>query len=257
MPDFVHYQVVQKNPEWGAAITRGFGAKVGRLDRPLLGRGYVHIVAGLQFGALEILKAVRAAGEPYIFADRAYFGGGAKSGRMRMTFGGYQQSWIVPGPRADRGWGVTLASWRAGGEFVMVVPPTAQVQSLFGIDWERDWMPKVRAATERPLVISPKSDRDKSPLARRLAGCHCVVTWTSNVAVEAVVAGVPAYVCSAAAAAPVAGRLEAIESDGVESLRRPVRAPWLESLGWGQFTVSEIAQGYAREVLMENLKCAA
>lgn len=246
----MHYQVRYKNRPWGEAITAGFRARVARPGEAHLGRGYTHIIAGLQFGALETLKAVRNAGEPYLFVDRAYFGGGAKSGRMRITFGAYQQHWMSHRPVA-REWGVTLQPWREGGEFVMVVPPSPQVEDLFGIRWGRDWMPRIRSVRE--IRISPKADRDVSPLSERLKGCYAVVTWSSNVAVEAICAGVPAYTSAESAAAPVAGDISRFSGQPVPA---PAREAWFRSLCHGQFTVEEVASGFARDVVMPEMEGA-
>lgn len=254
----MHYQVIHKNRAWGQAITEGFRAKVARPGQAHLGRGYTHIIAGLQFGALETLKAVRAAGEPYLFIDRAYFGGGHKSGRMRITLGAYQQHWIASKPVA-RDWGVELQPWREGGDFVLVVPPSPEVERLFGVYWERDWMPKIRVATTRDIVISPKSDRDVAPLAERLKGCHSVVTWSSNVAVEAICAGVGAVVAHESAATPVAHPLTLGSPAQWIDLPRHAkrRDAWFRSLCWGQFTVDEVASGFARDVVMSGAEeCA-
>lgn len=254
MPEFVHYLIPWKNRPWGEAIVKGFRARVTQPTKPQLGRGLVHIVAGLQFGALETFKAIRAAGEPYIFVDRAYFGGGARSGRMRITFGAYQQHWIraTSDTRRARDLGVELQPWRVGGDFIMVVPPSPEVEQVFGIHWERDWMPRIRVATDRPIVVSPKSHRDKSPLAERLTGCHAVVTWTSNVAVDAICAGVPAFVWPDSAAAVVAHPIGAL-AERIERPRQSARrAVWADSLAHGQFTVSEVASGFARDIVMEQ-----
>lgn len=252
MPEFIHYQVRQKVRPWGQAITDGFRAKVANPGQAHLGRGYVHIIAGLQFGALETLRRVRAAGEHYIFVDRAYFGGGAKSGRMRMTLGAYQQHWVARAG-VGRDWGVTLEPWRADGEFVMVVPPSPQVEELFGIRWERDWMPRIRAGCgSRRMVVSPKADRDVSPLAERLKGCLRVVTWSSNVAVEAICAGIPAWTSMESAAAPMAvnvGRMDVAREPA-----HPAREAWFRSLCWGQFTVEEVGNGFACDVVMAGVE---
>lgn len=255
MPDFLHYQITQKNPRWGEAITEGFRARVARPEAgAVLARGYTHIIAGLQFGALEVLQAVRAAGEPYIFADRAYFGGGYHSGRMRLTRNAYQYNGV---PRSRDGmrarvFGVRLEPWRLRGDFVMVVPPSPQVEDLFGIAWERDWMPRIRAASDLPIVVSQKSDRDVSPIAERLKACHAVVTWTSNVGVDAICAGVPVVCSPASAAWPMAQDINDVEILLPYARRNMDRSEWLASLAWAQFTVNEIAGGFAQDVVMER-----
>jgi hypothetical protein len=74
------------------------------------------------------------------------------------------------------------------------------------------------------------------------------VTWSSNVAVEAICAGVPAFTSKLSAASPVAGDLEFLEAM-IEKPPMPEREQWAWSLAYGEFTLQEIQSGYAREVI--------
>lgn len=78
------------------------------------------------------------------------------------------------------------------------------------------------------------------PLAHDLRDCWCVVTWSSNAATEALLAGLPAIVCGPAhiLAAVCNRHLE----DAVEPVRR-LREPAFERLAWSQWTLDEIASG--------------
>jgi hypothetical protein len=79
------------------------------------------------------------------------------------------------------------------------------------------------------------------------------VTWTSNVAVEAIVAGVPAFVSRYSAAAPMAGMLDTLEHR-IETPPMPDgREGWAASLAYGQFTLAEIASGYCAEIVMDQI----
>ena len=145
------------------------------------------------------------------------------------------------------GWGVGLDPWRAKGSHILLVPPGAAICRLFDLgDWEAKTIRRLKDCTDRPVVVSYKGD--PKPLADRLAWCHAVVTWTSNVAVEAACAGIPAFVGPESAAAPVATGLEYLEQM-IESPLMPEREAWAASLAWGQWTVDEIKRGFAREVL--------
>lgn len=253
-----------KNADQFEAFARGFDARrVACSATAWRPEASLHIIGGLQFGALELLKRARAEGAPYVFFDRAYFGGGPGSGRLRVTFGGYQQWWVNGGALARPSahlrisGRVELKPWTKGREQIMVVPPSDAVQKLFGIRWE-SIARRIAARTVRPLVCSVKGD--PRPLAERLADCHAVVTWSSNLAVEAICAGVAAYVCNRSAAFPVAGSLAlALEpgSKGFEDPPRLDRGNWATSLAWGQFTLAEIASGFARDVVMGGATCSA
>lgn len=225
----------------------------GRLAKDKPGMRAVHIIGGLQFGALERLREIRAANLDYVFYDRAYFGGGPQSDRLRITARAYQKHLLdldAPAGRAAR-IGVELQPWREGGTHIMVVPPGEAIRALFGLgNWEAETMARLKRATERQAWISRKG-AEQPPLAERLRDCWAVVTWSSNVAVEAICAGVPAFVSSWSAAAPVAGNLAELEAR-IEAPRRPEREAWAESLAWGQFNLEEIRSGFARSVVMET-----
>lgn len=245
--------------QWGKArhfteaVVAGFPGRVRDIGIEHLAEGCVHVLGGLQFGCLELLAEIRRRREPYVFFDRAYFGGGTYTNRIRLTKNAYQQHWVG---RADAArlarWNVRLAPWADAGEFVMVVPPGEAAAKLFDLEgWEAKTLARLSACTARRVAVSRKKDRDKSPLADRLRGCHAVVTWTSNVAVEALCLGVPAFVAPWSAAAPVCRRLDELET-ALEIPLRPAREAWAASLAAGQFTVDEIARGIARERLEEN-----
>ena len=251
--NFAIYAQFQKARHFTDAVVAGFPGRVRNIEPGRLARDCIHVLGGLQFGCLELLKEIRARGEPYIFFDRAYFMGGTYSDQIRLTLNAYQKHWMDTDAETGRlkRWGVALEPWRPAGEFVMVVPPSRAVQSLFGIEgWLEKTLESLRGCVRR-IVVSPKDDRHKSPLRERLEGCHAVLTWTSNVAVEAIVAGVPAFVSKESAAWPVASDIAALD---LENPRRPDRERWAASLAWGQFTVDEIAGGLAREVLMRGFE---
>ena len=231
-----------------AALARGFGARL--VDSRTGNRvpGALHFVAGLQHGSLSILRDIRAAGEDYVFVDRAYFEGGPGSQWFRVVPHAYQHHWVKDAPD-DRAKALNLtrhlAPKRASGRHILLVPPSQAICALFGLgDWEAGMLARLAHCTDRPVDVSRKGD--PRPLADRFKNCHVVVTWTSNVAVEAACAGVPVFVADESAAHPVGdwlGHMEArIESPSFEEAREP----WLRGLAYGQWTLTEIAAGKTR-----------
>lgn len=258
-PDFMriaHYFVEEKNRHIGEAICAGWGAErvSSHIGKPV--PGALHLIAGLQFGALEILMQVRAAREDYVFFDRAYFDGGPGSNWLRVVPRAYQHHWVqdLPPARAEAlRLESRLRAWRAAGRHIMVVPPSDAICRLFNLgDWEAQTLARLQRCTDRPVDVSRKGD--PRPLAERLADCHAVVTWTSNVAVEAVCAGVPVFCSSESAARSVSGWLGSLEHDIERPTIAPARELWLRSLACGQWTLDEIAAGEAMAFLAGNAR---
>lgn len=242
-----------KNPDQFRAFAQGFDADLVPADSPVAKSASLHIVGGLQFGALEALQTIRRHALPYVFFDRAYFGGGPRTQWLRVVPGAYQHHWISQhGPqRFDalvRAGLAQLQPWRRGGRHIMVVPPSMAVQKLFGVpsDWAAQQVATIKAATDRPVIVSTKGD--PRPLAERLADCWAVVTWSSNVAVEAICAGVPAFAGPESAAWPVSGELSRLAQD-IEKPPRCEREAWAWGLAAGQFTIDEIRSGAARDAI--------
>ncbi len=249
MPDYVHYFSGKKNAHHGEAVIQGFHARRVPVENARLESGH-HIVGGLQFGSLDLMIELRANPQPYLFMDRAYFGGGPGSNVLRIVPNAYQHHW----QQQDRGWRLKqplVEEWKDGGRFIMVVPPSPSICLLFDLgDWLKDTMHTLAQITDREVYVSYKGDRQ--PLAERLKHCHAVVTWTSNVAVEAVCAGVPAIVSKHSAARPVCCHLETMDQHTIEHPKRPskeLRQQWANALTWGQYTLDEIRDGRARKLI--------
>lgn len=89
------------------------------------------------------------------------------------------------------------------------------------------------------------------PFEKDLANCWAVVTHSSNTAVEAIIAGIPAFITGDSAAAPWAHRdLKGIEHPAVQTQPASMyRRRWLQVLADNQWTPAEIRSGLAWEML--------
>jgi len=228
----------RKNADHFDSIAAGWDAERVPAARAEPVWGALHLVCGLQFGALGILKQILARRERFVFFDRAYTQDGKNW--LRVVPQAYQLNWCPTAP-ADR-WeaqGLELAPWTRAGEDVMVVPPSAAVVDLFGLgDWLGETLHRLSQNTTRRVFVSEKGD--PQPLAERLARAWAVVTCTSTVACKAVVAGIPVMVDYRSAAFGVS----------TWNLTWPMRGDrrqWAHALAYGQYTLEEIAGGQARE----------
>lgn len=136
--------------------------------------------------------------------------------------------------------------WRKIGSHIVIAEPGPDFGRAFGIDsagWLARTEPIIRASTDRPIVV--RSRFAPHPLAKDLAGAWALITHSSNVAVDAVLAGIPVFVEATSMALPV-GRL--IPHD-IEDPALPDREDWWASLMCQQFTLAEMANGVAYNYL--------
>lgn len=241
----VVYHVRQKMPWVLAALAEGARADMLPADGFPLDRTRTCIIGGLQHGSLELMQQVRDSGfRNYLFVDAAYFDAGRAGHRQRFRVvpGAYLQNWIEPMP-ADR-WEalpVSLAPWRKDGRWILVAPPSSpETEGLFRAEgWLGRTVRTLGEHTDRPIKVRRKGDPET--LAEALAGAYAVVTFQSNIAVDAILAGVPVFVDPINAAAPV-GQTDFAK---IETPVYPEREPWAHSLAYGQFTLLEMSSGYA------------
>lgn len=239
------YHVRQKMPWVLEAMAKGAGADMVPADGFALDRTRTCILGGLQHGAYELMQKVLETGfRRYVFVDGAYFDGGraAHRHRFRVVPGAYLQNWTEAAtPERFEALPVEIQPWKPEGRWIVVCPPSSpETESL----WEasRGWLGRTLATlgkhTDRPIKVRRKGDPET--VAQAMADAYAVVTFQSNIAVDAVLAGVPVFVDPINAAAPVG------ETDfaKIETPVRPDREPWAWSLAWGQFTIGEMESGF-------------
>jgi hypothetical protein len=169
----------------------------------------------------------------------------------------------MPGDRWEA-LGVPLARWRDPGTGTIVlvagqVPGDANVAGLDTRRWAEATISELRGHTDRPIVYRPHPKDfnpggvDGVPLSRRplhedLAQAWALVTWNSNSAVEAVLAGVPVFCLSRAMASPVG--LDDLSR--IETPATPDRQQWAHDLAYTQWRLDEMEAGLPWRHLMEG-----
>lgn len=145
-----------------------------------------------------------------------------------------------------------LEPWKEGGDYVLVmgqVPGDASLQGRCLDGWYSETLKQAADAYGLPAMIRPhpraierqlwrghRKQLDGS-LADALSGAAVVITWNSNSAVDAVLAGVPAVTIDPGAMAwPVTGRR-------IGDLARPDRAEWANRVSWCQWSPDELESG--------------
>lgn len=214
---------------------------------------------------------LRAAGRNVLVMERGYIGDLAA--RRQWTSLGWNglngRAAAPPAPDAGARWrrnfGARLEAWREHGAFVVVMGQVPGDASIDGVDmaaWYRAACkasrrfglpvrfrehPSARQsgmATPVPLGV----DVDERPLAECLADARFVVTFNSNSATDAVLAGIPALACDAGSIAwPVTGHGLAADPPS------PDRTRWAADIAWRQWTTDEIESGAAWEFVRHGL----
>lgn len=252
---------VGKTPEVWAALVKGFGADIvapqpGQPRRLALHRPA--ILGGLQYDMAMLLREARLNGAPYIFVDNGYFRThhAGKRIRYRVVPSAYCHYWINEYRARDAsrlaGLGLEVKPWRPSGRHVLVYLSSATHARFFGLErWAQATVDELRRHTDRPIVVRRK--HELGPLERELAECWAVVTWSSKLACEATLAGIPAFTGPESGASVVsAGTLAMIERPSLCEFRQE----WASALAWGQFTVDEIASGLAATLAREAARSA-
>lgn len=151
----------------------------------------------------------------------------------------------------------SLSPWRSSpGEYVLLmgqVPGDASLQGRNLMPWYEQTARQAEQAYGLPVVFRPHPNAERKGLRQNVPGtsrtsrelaqdlqkAHVVITYNSNSAVDAVVAGVPAVAVDQGSMAwPVVGQ-------SVGEFTKPDRAKWAKELAWKQWLLEEISSGAA------------
>lgn len=247
-------------------LVQGFDAervsvRDARLVDPLQGKQItplpgISMFYGILRGTGHILKKCDEIGEPYIYVDHSYFSQhrvnvhNINSGYFRMVKNG-RYVHDTPDYTSDRfdKLDIDVKDWRTSGEHIVVAPMSSFVAKLNGWNpsqWLETVVQTLREHTDRKIVIKPK-DSDV-PLAEVLQDAHAFVTFDSHSAIDAVLAGIPAYSMPDSSVAPVAN----FNLSTIEEPEMPDRQQWLNNLAYMQFTIDEILNGEAKSILQDS-----
>lgn len=236
------------------AMAEGWGEEVRVIEEALPpDDGNPVMLWGQRFLAQRLLPRCVASGRPYWHIDNGYWdpARGTATGFYRVTYRSLGPV-LLPDPRPRYGQEVVsrIKPWRANGEYVLLAFPGDYYGCSVGLNmrsWNQTILRRLRAATHRPIRVRDKPSARKSsrPLDRDLSEAWALVTHSSNVAVDAVLAGVPVFVERGSPAEPVGS----IGLD-IERPAMPDREQWLASLSWQQFTLDEMRDGTAYRCLM-------
>jgi hypothetical protein len=206
---------------------------------------------------LKQMEACQVAGRDFYYIDTGYFGNGKKKLYHRITKNNVQWFGDIverPGDRFEKT-GVQIKKMRRGTN-ILIAPPSQKLLNNYDIVLE-EWLANVQAEikqySDRPVVIRTKQNRsirvnDDTMEMALDRDVHCLVTFSSIAAGEALLYGKPAITLGPNAAAPLCSQsISAIENLKIPTLDE-VQA-WARHLAYCQFTEVEMRDGTAWRIL--------
>jgi hypothetical protein len=212
-------------------------------------------IRGMKF-ALAVAECIDS-GRTLYYIDNGYFGNWDRKNYFRIIKDNVHD--VRPVIARDRSrldpCHVVLKDF-APGRKILIAPPSTKSFSMWAIDqdqWIADTVAEIKRYTDRPIEIRMKRTRNErmaeNTMEEALADdVHCLVTYNSVAAVEAVMLGKPA-ICLGPNAASV---VSSTDLSQVENLKYPTedeREAWLRHLSYSQFTFTEMSDGTAWKIL--------
>lgn len=160
------------------------------------------------------------------------------------------------GPERRNVFGLTLQPWSEQGRHILLAgmgAKAAWAEKLEPVEsFEKGTIATLRQYTDLPIIYRPKPSwtdakpiestifsPPSEPLDRVLLHCHAVVTHHSNVAVDGLIAGIPAFVLHGVAKPMGLQDLSQIEYPR----RQGDREQWLNDVAYCQWSTQEMRDG--------------
>ena len=142
------------------------------------------------------------------------------------------------------------------GTNILIAPPSQKLLNNYDIileDWLANVQEEIKKYTDRPVVIRTKQGRsvrvnDDTMEMALDRDVHCLITFSSIAAGEALLHGKPAITLGPNAAAPLCSQsISEIENPKIPTLDEV--AAWARHIAYCQFTEAEMRDGTAWRIL--------
>lgn len=209
----------------------------------------------------KTMHGCRAEKRDFYYIDTGYFGNGKAKTFHRVTKNDLQYLGPLRENCPNDRWKATSEQIlpRRPGRKILVCPPSQKAMMYWGLDldkWLEETVDEIRRCSGRPVEIRNKPARRERLTTDSLRAAladdvHCLVTFNSIAAVEALMMGKPVFTMGPNAASPLANtNLEKIDEPYMPTVES-VRMLCL-NLAYNQFTVQEMRDGTAWRILQET-----
>lgn len=212
---------------------------------------------------MKLTKSVKycwATGRTFYYIDNGYIGNVGKKTHFRIIKNNVHDCRPIQNrhPKRLQQLQYMLKPYSPGRK-ILLAPPSEKSFSMWDINqtrWIEDTIAEIKKYTDRPIEVRLKRNREErskvDTMQQTLANdVHCLITFSSVAAVEAVMLGKPAITLGPNAAQEICSR-------NISDIEKPYfpsedeRNAWLRHLSYSQFTFAEMSDGTAWRILNEG-----
>lgn len=239
----------------------------------------LNVVMGILRGSEILIKNCIKEKKDFLYIDHAYFKRGHNNGKKsfyRTILNDLHCNFIDENANDSRlkMFNVNYKKWKKDGSLILLCPPTDAIINFYGNEnWLDDIIIQLRKYTDRPFKIKFKKIVEagkiknytkrtslkrvnnhwankyenyvcERPIQEDYEKAWCLITFSSTIALEAILNGIPVVCGEECCAYPVAQTLDKIENPEYPDIYK-----WLCTLANHQFSREEMANGYAWKFL--------
>lgn len=219
------------------------------------------IIRGLGSGSKKAIIHCWETNRTFYAMDSGYFGNKKIKKWHRITKNNLQNLGPIIERPSDR---LELMGYKfkkfTDGKKILICPPSEKVMNLFGQvppeEWVANTIEELKQYTDRPIEIRLKPNRSErvstNTIEQALADdVHCLITYNSIAAVEALMFGKPAIALGPNAAQVLCNS----KLSDVENLYKPAKDEmfaFVKHLSYAQFSREDMLNGTAWRILNED-----
>lgn len=219
------------------------------------------VIRGLGGGSRKAIQHCWETGRTFYAIDTGYFGNAKSKALHRVTKNALQYLGPVVERSMDRArsFGYKFKQFKSGRK-ILLVPPSNKVMDLFNQPTAEEWVEQtileLKKYTDRPIEVRLKPLRSERITTNTIQAAlannvHCLVTYNSIAAIEALMEGKPALVLGQNAASVIAET----NIENIDNPKKPTEDEmdaYMANLAYQQFTVPELRSGFAWKMVNES-----
>ena len=242
-----------------SAFIQGSGGTISNYDREEKSDNEL-VIRGLGGGSRKALHLCQETGRTFYYIDTGYYGNYKNKYIHRVTKNHVQYQGPILHRDNDR---AKRFGWKfkkfTPGKSILICPPSVKVMNFFNQDldqWMEETIATIKKVSDRPIIIRKKpgrTDRISTDTIQQALSqnIHCLVTYNSIAAIEAMMEGKPAIAVGPNAASAICET----QLKNIENPRVPYREEmdaFMHHLAYCQFTVDEMKSGFAWRTINES-----